>query len=52
MLVVPLFASTLPGFCSDGRFEDFHMENSMSSRRSFSSQLAVEDFCVCLLFRY
>jgi hypothetical protein len=27
------------------------MENSMSSRRSFSSQLPVGDFCVCLLFR-
>jgi hypothetical protein len=23
------------------------LENSMSSRRSFSSQLPVEDFCVC-----
>jgi hypothetical protein len=23
------------------------MENSMSSRRSFSSQFPVEDFCVC-----
>jgi hypothetical protein len=26
------------------------MKSSMSSRRSFSSQLPVEDFCVCLLF--
>jgi hypothetical protein len=25
------------------------MKSSMSSRRSFSSQLPVEDFCVCLL---
>jgi hypothetical protein len=28
------------------------LEISMGSRRSFSSQLPVEDFCVCLLFRY
>jgi hypothetical protein len=27
------------------------LESSMGSRRSFSSQLPVEDFCVCLLFR-
>jgi hypothetical protein len=27
------------------------LEISMGSRRSFSSQLPVEDFCVCLLFR-
>jgi hypothetical protein len=27
------------------------LENSMSSRRSFSSQLPVEDFCVCFFFR-
>jgi hypothetical protein len=27
------------------------MKSSMSSRRLFSSQLPVEDFCVCLLFR-
>jgi hypothetical protein len=26
------------------------LENSMSSRRSFSSQLPVEDFCVCFYF--
>jgi hypothetical protein len=26
MLVVPLFASTLPGCCSDGRFEDYNEE--------------------------
>jgi hypothetical protein len=26
MVVVLLFASTLPGYCSDGRFEDFHEE--------------------------
>jgi hypothetical protein len=25
------------------------MKSSMSSRRSFSSQLPVEDFCMCLL---
>jgi hypothetical protein len=25
------------------------MKSSMSSRRSFSSQLLVEDFCVCFL---
>jgi hypothetical protein len=27
------------------------MKSLMSSRRSFSSRLPVEDFCVCLLFR-
>jgi hypothetical protein len=27
------------------------LEISMGYRRSFSSQLPVEDFCVCLLFR-
>jgi hypothetical protein len=27
------------------------LESSMGSRRSFSSQLAVEDFCVCFFFR-
>jgi hypothetical protein len=27
------------------------LEISMSSRRSFSSQLPVEDFCMCLLLR-
>jgi hypothetical protein len=26
------------------------LENSMSSRRSFFSQLLVEDFCVCFFF--
>jgi hypothetical protein len=26
------------------------LENSMSSRRLFSSQLLVEDFCVCFFF--
>jgi hypothetical protein len=27
------------------------LENLMSSRRSFTSQLPVEDFCVCFFFR-
>jgi hypothetical protein len=46
MLVVPLLHLHYPAAAQMDALR-ISMKSSMSSRRSFSSQLPVEDFCVC-----
>jgi hypothetical protein len=46
MLVVPLLHLHYPAAAQMDALR-ISLENSMSSRRSFSSQLPVEGFCVC-----
>jgi hypothetical protein len=46
MLVVPLLHLHYPAAAQMGVLRTT-MKNLMGSRRSFSSQLPVEDFCVC-----
>jgi hypothetical protein len=46
MLVVPLLHLHYPAAAQMDVLR-ISLENSMSSRRSFSNQLPVEDFCVC-----
>jgi hypothetical protein len=46
MLVVPLLHLHYPTAAQMDALR-ISMKSSMSSRRSFSSQLPVEDFCVC-----
>jgi hypothetical protein len=46
MLVVPLLHLHYPAAAQMDALR-ISLENSMSSRRSFSSQLLVEDFCMC-----
>jgi hypothetical protein len=49
MLVVPLLHLHYPATAQMDALR-ISLESSMGSRRSFSSQLPVEDFYVCLLF--
>jgi hypothetical protein len=49
MLVVPLLHLHYPAASQMDALR-ISLENSMSSRHSFSSQLPVEDFCVCFFF--
>jgi hypothetical protein len=46
MLIVPLLHLHYPAAAQMDALR-ISMKSSMSSRRSFSSQLPVEDFCVC-----
>jgi hypothetical protein len=46
MLVVPLLHLHYPAAAQMDVLRT-RMKNSMGSRRSFSSQLPVEDFCMC-----
>jgi hypothetical protein len=48
MLVVPLLHLHYPAAAQMDALR-ISLENLMSSRRSFSCQLPVEDFCVCFL---
>jgi hypothetical protein len=50
MLVVPLLHLHYPAAAQMDVLRTT-IKNSVGSRRSFSSQLPVDDFCVCLLFR-
>jgi hypothetical protein len=50
MLVVPLLHLHYPAAAQMDVLR-ISLEISMGSRRSLSSQLLVEDFCVCFYFR-
>jgi hypothetical protein len=51
MLVVSILHLHYPAAVAQMDALRISLESLMGSRRSFSSQLPVEDFCVCFFFR-